>query len=283
MSHRPLAPRIVNRIGRRVHRNRTSEPFLSGDLFASKADLIVSRGFKTDRKLASLINSSRVIFCKGDQAQEFLELFGENLIDKILIIGNSDKDWLFFPIHLVPRIRAVFLQNSFVSCDRIFTLPIGIENLSHYKNGRVRNFDSKFLLNEKSDRVLVGPYSPTHTLRANIMMNLHNSSRIEIAKTPILNPYEYAEFSSMFGYIASPRGNGEDTHRIWESLYRGSSPVILENPWSMSLRELELPLSIVDQWSNQCLNELDPFRKFNPAALPTLWWPYWRRRINLLL
>ena len=283
MSEWSLASRITDRIGRYVHRRKISEPFLSGDLFANKADIKISKAYLGEKQLLESIHSARVIFCGGDYAQNFLENFGEHLSNKVLIVGNSDKDWHDFPIHLAPKIRAVFLQNSFIASDRIFTLPIGIENIAHYRNGRPRNFDRKFLLEPKHDQVLIGPFSPTHLVRRDMMSELRDSSRIKFATAEKLKPYEFAEFSSRFGYIACPRGNGEDTHRIWESLYRGCSPVVLQNPWTREISRLGLPILSVEAWSNRCLEAIKPFQEFDPSKLEELWWPFWRNKINSLL
>ena len=278
-----LTSRVAGKVGRFAYRHKNSEPFLSGDLFASKADLEVPSNFRTSKQFLNRLRESLVIFCNGYQTTDFLELFGNSLSGKILIVGNSDKDWHDFPIASAPRIKAVLLQNSFVSDSRILTLPIGIENLSYFRNGRVRNFKESMTTAEKVDRVLVGPFSPTHESRRSLMNDLTQSPRIEIISNQILEPYQYAKMSSKFGYIASPRGNGEDTHRTWESFYRGSSPVLLRNEWSESLSSLRLPISFVENWSSQSLVALKPFEPFDPNRIEALWWPYWRAKIRSLI
>lgn len=283
MPHGSLTSRVVGKVGRLTYRHKTSEPFLSGDLFASKADLKVPGNFRNSTYFANRLRDSQVIFCNGYQTTDFLELFGNSLSGKILIVGNSDKDWQDFPITSAPGIKAVLLQNSFVENSRIFTLPIGIENLSYFRNGRVRNFKESIITAEKVDKVLVGPFSPTHESRRSLLNDLTESPRIEIISNQILDPYQYAKVSSKFGYIASPRGNGEDTHRTWESFYRGSSPVLLRNEWSESLSSLGLPISFVENWSSQGLVALKPFEPFEPNRIESLWWPYWRAKIRSLI
>lgn len=278
-----LTSRVVGKVGRFAYRHKNSEPFLSGDLFASKADLKVPSDFRTSKQLSNRLRESQVIFCDGYQTTDFLELFGNSLSGKILIVGNSDKDWQDFPIASAPAIKAVLLQNSFVDDSRIFTLPIGIENLSYFRNGRMRNFKESIITAEKVDKVLVGPFSPTHESRRSLLNDLTESPRIEIISNQILDPYQYAKVSSKFGYIASPRGNGEDTHRTWESFYKGSSPVLLRNKWSDSLRSLGLPISFVENWSLQNLVALKPFEPFEPNRIESLWWPYWRAKIRSLI
>lgn len=283
MFNSSVKSRVIGRLGKLAYRNKTSEPFLTGDLFASKADYIVPSNFYESKNILSSIRMSKVIFCCGDYAEEFLECFGGYLAGKILIVGNSDKDWLEFPMDLTPRINSVFLQNSFSQDPRIITLPIGIENIAHFRNGRKRNFSNSLVLSSKVDRVLVGPFSPTHKVRSVISTQIYSSPRLEVVTGQQLDPYQYAVMSSRFGYIACPRGNGEDTHRIWESLYRGSSPVLIRNEWSCNLDKYELPSLLIEEWNVDNLEKIRSFRKFNPAEIKALWWPFWREKINSLL
>ncbi len=283
MPHDSLTSRVVGKLGKFVYRNKISKPFLSGDLFASEADLNIPNEFRKCRNFLSLVRDSRVIFCNGYLAEDFIDSFGENLSAKVLIVGNSDKDWYEFPTSLTPGIKAIFLQNSFVNDSRIIPLPIGIENLSYYRNGRLRNFHESFIRSEKVDKVLVGPFSLTHELRRTLIENSLNTPRIDVISNRVMEPYEYAKLSSTYGYIASPRGNGEDTHRTWESLYRGSSPVLLRNEWSESLSSLGLPISYVDEWTPENLDTLEPFTRFDPSEINSLWWPYWRSKIRSLI
>jgi hypothetical protein len=230
-----------------------------------------------------MVKDARVIFCNGYLAEDFINSFGKHLSAKVLIVGNSDKDWYDFPIALAPGIKSIFLQNSFVTDSRIVPLPIGIENLSYYRNGRSKNFRDSFIRSEKVDKVLVGPLSPTHELRRTFMENIFDSPRIEVISNRVMEPYQYAKVSSTYGYIASPRGNGEDTHRTWESLYRGCSPVLLRNKWSESLSSFGLPISYVDEWTPERLEVLEPFKRFNPSEIHSLWWPYWQSKIKSLI
>jgi hypothetical protein len=283
MPYDSLTSRVIGKAGKFVFRNKISKPFLSGDLFASESDLIIPNEFPKYRNLLSLIRDARVIFCNGYQAEDFINSFGKHLSGKVLIVGNSDKDWYEFPTSSTPGIKSIFLQNSFVTDDRIVPLPIGIENLSYYRNGRPRNFRRSFIYSEKVDKVLVGPFSPTHEFRRALIENLLDSPRIDVISNRVMEPYQYAKFSSTYGYIASPRGNGEDTHRTWESLYRGSSPVVLRNEWALSLKSLGLPISYVDEWTPESLEMLDPFKRFDPLDVQSLWWPYWRGKIRSLI
>jgi hypothetical protein len=47
-------------------------------------------------------------------------------------------------------------------------------------------------------------------------------------------------------FVLCPRGNGVDTHRLWETLYMGSIPIVKRD---IALREFEdLPICFIDSW-----------------------------------
>jgi len=81
------------------------------------------------------------------------------------------------------------------------------------------------------------------------------------------------------------RGNGADTHRLWEALYRGAFPVVLSDKWSESLRYLSLPLVYVNEWTPASVESVleKNLENFDPRNLDSLWMPYWEKRIQAAL
>ena len=86
--------------------------------------------------------------------------------------------------------------------------------------------------------------------------------------------------------IAAVRGNGIDTHRHWETLYRGVVPVTLRDSWSESLQTIGIPFRLIDSWDVECISKLFSIPdtlKISPLEIDALWEPYWRRRIESFL
>jgi hypothetical protein len=50
------------------------------------------------------------------------------------------------------------------------------------------------------------------------------------------------------GLVLCPEGNGVDTHRFWETLYMGGTPVVTKNTMMQSLYD-KLPVIQLDSWS----------------------------------
>jgi hypothetical protein len=74
--------------------------------------------------------------------------------------------------------------------------------------------------------------------------------------------------------VISPRGNGLDTHRLWEALYLGSLPIVKTS--SLDLLYQNLPVLIVQEWE-QVTEELlrkkaKELTHSNPEPLTIYYW-----------
>jgi hypothetical protein len=55
-------------------------------------------------------------------------------------------------------------------------------------------------------------------------------------------------------FVLCPRGNGVDTHRLWETLYMGSIPIVKKD---IALKDFEdLPICFINDWSEITLEFL---------------------------
>ena len=166
---------------------------------------------------------------------------------------------------------------------RSHTLPIGLENQKLGINGLPKNFRPINLTSTRKQEVLVGPFSPTHPARIGLLDKYEK----EVGPWQTLNSWifpdrlvrRYEEFT----FVLSPRGNGVDTHRVWESLYKGAHPILEDNSWSRSLKEMGYPVSLVSKLEPETVKsfldncEVTPF---DPQNLEKLWMPYWERLIQ---
>jgi len=183
---------------------------------------------------------------------------------------------------LPKSIKKVYWQNSTYFDDRYSFLPIGIENLRLAVNGLPKYFEAKYAMKNKFLKILSGPYSPTHSERE-YLMSLSPGSLEEVdILSGRLSPKKYTEVSSKYLFIAAPRGNGLDTHRFWEALYRGSYPIVLESSWAEEVKKLGIPVITISKWQDEDLMgvvKLEP-KTFSPSTIPSLWAPYWTNKIK---
>jgi hypothetical protein len=95
-----------------------------------------------------------------------------------------------------------------------------------------------------------------------------------------ISPSSFAKTMEKYRYIACPRGNGVDTHRFWETLYRGSIPIVLRNSWSQSLEHFKVPMIIINTWqeAEEAIEDFEQsVRVRNPRSLDVLWIDYWQK------
>jgi hypothetical protein len=50
-------------------------------------------------------------------------------------------------------------------------------------------------------------------------------------------------------FVVAPQGNGIDTHRVWEALYMGAIPIVIDFP-PMRTAYARLPILLVNSWSD---------------------------------
>ena len=96
------------------------------------------------------------------------------------------------------------------------------------------------------------------------------------------NPAAYALDLAAHHFVLCPPGNGIDTHRLWETLYAGSVPVVLRDDALASFRDL--PILFVESLAGLdrsfLENHLSSMRQRETPVLDKLFLPYWRGEIE---
>jgi len=263
---------------------QNSYPRISGDLFSDESDIsFYNPRFRGSQPSLREASKASVIFCPSHNLEQLLDEYRSSLNAKVLILGNSDRDFDSFEFQLPPSVKTVFLQNSSMTNSRFISIPIGIENLRLGTNGVPSLFTEDMISRDKKEKVLVGPLGLTHPERSELFSHLIEPlDSIEINKDR-LTPWEYADFSSSYRFVACPRGNGLDTHRFWETLYRGSLPIVLDGNWTRAMERHGLPLIKILRWGKiEIENAIggSNTRLSDPKLIEALWWPYWKNLIE---
>ena len=277
----------VHRRMRKFHNwQRNSIPFLSGDAFADSADFqAFPPRLRFNQNSKSSVSDAKVIFCPSHFAKEFVDDNFKSITAKVLIFGNSDEEFQDLDFSLPSSVRHVFVQNYLSKNSEIISgIPIGLENLRLGNNGRPKLIRNSNKVDK--GRILIGPFSMTHEERKEFEVDeLLADSRIEYLGGRI-SPERYSRLVQDFKLIACPRGNGIDTHRFWETLYRGSIPIVKDSVWIKNFEFLQGRVAITQSWGLSDLLsviEKDNYLKFNPQNIQELWWPYWQSRISSYL
>lgn len=260
-----------------IYKHRTNSPYISSESLASIVDLsVLSEDELKNVKLES-VKKSKSVFLKADLLEIFMDRFGRSLPRLVLFTGHSDRNFDIEP-SIPANVVRWYCQNSAISDGkRIFTLPIGIENLSLGRAGRKRFFRATHTTRKLE--VFVPPMSPTNPIRKPIVLECRSNPLFEI-RTNFLDERSYFDLSSQYRFVLCLEGNGYENHRIWETLYQGNFPILLKSNWSRALEYLALPILLVnsiDEITEELLRSFaDLHKNYDPLNHANLWIDYWR-------
>ena len=272
------------RVKQFIFKNKSSYPYLTSDAFRQLSNIEYPyHSQELTKVFEEKLFNSEIIFCPSHLLGTMLENYSNKINAKVIICSDSDHEFHEKIRNLPSSVKLLLLTNSFISDNEvIYTLPIGVENLKIGMNG-IKSFFRFSGDSARLNSVLFGPFSPTHPIRSKIINQFLVSNGPWKIITTRLHPKKYAKLSRKFQFIACIRGNSVESHRIWESLYRGSTPLLLRDKWSQSLLYLNLPILYVNSWDTKEIKEIvnsSRCKPIDPKSLETLWMPYWEDFIN---
>jgi hypothetical protein len=194
-----------------------------------------------------------------------LDLFVQHILPFInhsivLVTHNSDHPINEKYIFLLnsSKIEKIYAQNIEINHYKLVGIPIGIAN-SQWAHGNkeivsyVSSIIHRFPHNLRKENVYVNFTIGTfQTHRNNVYNKLKNQSF-----TTFSNPKDIVGYWNdllVHKWVACPRGNGVDTHRLWEALYAGCIPLVDRSICSEAFKDL--PIIYIDDWSNITLDWL---------------------------
>lgn len=253
-------------------------PRLSQQSFKMLADFCYDEVFKQSD--IELLYSAKVIHVRSHLLESFLELHGSNISASVLITGDSDFNFIhYFEIPFV--VKLWLCQNLKSPQDKTqVPIPIGLEDAKFGRLGLKLHY--YFRGKKKVPKIYIPPMSITNTVRDNFELPLN--SNLYVREKTYLNAFRYSMTVRKYQFVLCLEGNGFDNHRIWESLYFRSFPVMLKSEFSISLKSLGLPILIVDSLRDITLEVLRFHVKqnsdFNPKDCGLLWMPYWKEMVE---
>lgn len=249
-------------------------------------------------------SASRVLYVKRDFLYKSGEWRGNNIEAgisnakrndiKTIVVSHSDfktarSDLL--RIKATTRIQHVFGTNTVPFRQFSYSLPLGLT--SDEKFSDVHHLFSDHSLLYKAHIQTEPKSSFDGTIYSNFNFKTNRKKRL-----PLLNllpdlPYKvinhepdvsvegrvsYLSNLRSASLVLCPEGNGVDTHRLWETLYMGGTPVLLRNPALSSILD-QLPVIQLKSWTqlkNQSFIEESWTRvahfQWNPELLNKSYW-----------
>ena len=268
-----------------THSRPSSYPFISGDTFRSLADHIYD---DTQVCRAEDVKKGESVFVKTDLLEKFFATVHTDIRAPYrLITHNSDREITAKELaYIDEKIIRWFAHNVTTSHPQITPLPIGLESQHYYQSGDVQSIQ-KLLSEETSpilDKVLYG-FSPSTNPkeRTDALRSLRTCTHADEIKMR-LSPIAYYKKLQSYKFVAAPRGNGVDTHRVWEALLFGVIPIVRRNPVVEHFQKMGLPVLIIDTWDE--IKKMTPeylskyyqetMRVCSPTKDNLLSWAYWQ-------
>jgi hypothetical protein len=241
--------------------------WIQGTKFFNVADYIyVPRGRSKDdfNQIDNSLNLSKlkdgdIIYTHGLYVKILFKIMAGTDKKYILITHNSDIN-VDSSLKWNENLLHWFTQNVDIDMpDFIESIPIGLENDKWFKHIKKKE-KMEFLLSQPKGYKNLAYMN--HNSRTNPekrdppYYSLSNKPWVTIEKKKNGEDFDnYLANIYNHWFVICPEGHGIDTHRIWETLYMGSYPIVIRN-YNTRFYE-DLPILFIDSWDELTEKKLE--------------------------
>lgn len=217
---------------------------LSGKTFASICQWIIDPRYPGQPKYSSVqARMGERVFINGDLLYAFARSLSTLYKRKhVYIVHNSDQSFDEGKLRaLLPTAIHIFAINTTVKHPQLTTIPIGFPDAA-------LDFVSTF---KRPDLPRDIEFYMNFSINTNVQKRLDCYNAFKDDPRVVIKGdrtrEEYYDDLSRSKYVLCPEGTGMDTHRVWEAIFCGATPVVLQNP----LADLygAYPVKIVESWN----------------------------------
>jgi hypothetical protein len=208
----------------------------------------------------------------------------DRLNEKFVVVSHNGDVNIDDSYEAPDNVIRWFSQNVNTRKDYLESIPIGLENDMWFSN---INKKTKMLVKLQSDKKYKNLVYMNHNIATNPAKRtypydcLQGKSWVTTERgTNGTNFDGYLDNIYNHKFVICPEGNGIDTHRIWETLYMGSIPIV-ENNINNSFYH-DLPILPIDDWGDLTEGWLnDAYREMQrmPINKNKLMFSYWKNKI----
>lgn len=232
------------------------QDYITGERFIPLADFVYTPG-QNMWDSNPLFNSFHVQNLKDVNVVYTHTMYVKQLFDIIkslpqqFVVVSHNCDVNVDESFVIPENVIVwYSQNVNTINNKLFSLPIGLENAKWTKRIHKQELMSAKLLTERETRNMVymnhnittNPaerQKPYDILEGKPWVTTERGRNFENFDTYLDNVYSHV-------FVVCPAGNGIDTHRTWETLYMGRIPIEKRNLNNCCYADL--PICFVDDW-----------------------------------
>lgn len=200
------------------------------------------------------------IFVYQDLVEESLSKVCKSISGvKLLVIHNGDTSVPFSAFseffEVFPDAH-IYLQNNIYSHPKIHSLPMGVQNKMWRKRDTFLTYQKAYL-NEKNDLAVCSWLGSTHPVRKELREYLEKNSFDGLRLLEKVSPQIYEGYLERACFSFCPPGNANDTHRLWETLYAKTIPIVLKDDFIERLQYdfPSLPFYTIDSFVQDSYKE----------------------------
>jgi hypothetical protein len=202
----------------------------------------------------------------------------------IVLSHNSDSET---PNLAIPEcVKMWYSQNVSYKNEKLKSIPIGLENSRWFPEiGKLKKMESRLRKRKKSRNLLyINHNTLTNSEERKYIYDIYRNVKyatIENGKNGV-SFEKYIDNIYNHDFVICPNGNGIDTHRLWETLYMRSIPVVSRSA-NIEFYCEKLPM-LIDLENREPLDE-GSLIAFRDSALQKAWnfdllnFAYWRTQI----
>jgi len=183
------------------------------------------------------LHENSIIFTNTYLLRALFDLIRDSKFKNLKIITSQtdhsiNKKLFRFKPHSVSR---WYSTNVNYENSKLIPIPLGLANGYSPKNLNKKNYANLQKEKNKIEKIYINFEQNTNYFhRIKLKKKLRNKDFVFIENKK-LTLEKYINDLSSYKFILCPWGNGLDSHRIWESLYAGSKPII---PFHNSLMKI---------------------------------------------
>lgn len=253
------------------------EDIITGEKLQSIADIVIGNqeslsynpnNVHYSKKMINMndiddLDEYTILFVFTHNLEEFYHKFGNQLENKIIISHNSDHE-----IKEVKNIKYHYAQNCLIQHDQLCPLPIGLQNDQWFDHRLVHDVFQERVTKSKH----IYFYFDIHTQISRVDCYEKLKDKLEWNIPRNKNDY-YVELAK-HKYAICPRGNGLDTHRLWECLYLNVIPIVIKRDF---ININNLPIIVLNDWSE--INTIDHY-VFKEQCMDKIRFTYYENKIK---
>ena len=214
---------------------------LSGKAFAATCKWVVDHRYGQPNYSPFEARTGDRVFINGGLVYTFVRSLPVYKRKHVYVIHNSDQPFDEGKLTaLLPTAIHIYAINTTVKHPKLTTIPLGfpdaaLDFVSTFKQPN-RPRDIEFYMN--------------FSVNTNVQKRLDCYNAFKDDPRVVIKGdrtrEQYYEDLCRSKYVLCPEGTGMDTHRVWEAIFCGATPVVLRNP----LADLysAYPVKSVDSW-----------------------------------